>query len=131
MFNDTTLDEVLKSNNYSMVENSYDEYINDQIHSFRDKYQKKIEKCITIDSYNVDFGYAQPNVIDKLFEKSITVTNHTRGKIIISWNSNNDSPFSIFPSNCEIPPLKTYSFRVKFSPVLLNFNYLIINLSKK
>lgn len=117
LFNDITLDDVLKSNNFSMVDNSFDEHINDQVHSFRDKYQKTIEKCISIDSYNVDFGYAQPNAMDKLFEKSLTVTNHTRGKIIISWNSNDQTPFSIFPPTCEIPPLKTYSFRVKFSPV--------------
>lgn len=114
---DITLDEVLNSNNYSLVTNSYDEYINDQIHSFRDKYQKNIEQSITIDLNTIDFGYAQANNLDETYEKSITVSNHTRGKIIICWNSNEDAPFSIFPLCCEIPPLKTYSFRVKFSPV--------------
>ncbi|RNA28727.1 coiled-coil domain-containing protein [Brachionus plicatilis] len=116
IFNDTTLEEVFKSNDFSLVTNSYEEYTNDDIHSFRDKYQKSIETCVTTDTHYVDFGYAQTNNLDESYEKSITFTNHTRGKLIVCWNSNEERPFSIFPPICEIPALKTYSFRVKFLP---------------
>ena len=49
-------------------------------------------------------------------QKSITVTNKTKGKILLTWNFNKNSAFTISPATSEIPPLKSHSFRVKFHP---------------
>lgn len=119
IFGDVSLDKVVKTDDYSLAINTIDEYTDDDIHSFKDKYEKNIDQCVTIDTYYIDFGYAQANNLDEPNQKSITVTNHTKGKLIIFWNNNEQRPFSITPETCEIPPLKTYSFRVKFTPVIL------------
>lgn len=121
IFADVSLDKVVKKDDYSLEINTIDEYTNDEIHSFKDKYQKNIDPCVSTDTYYLDFGYAQANDLDEPNQKSITVTNHTKGKLLIFWNSNQERPFSIVPESCEIPPLKNYSFRVKFTPVISNY----------
>ncbi|XP_067299570.1 cilia- and flagella-associated protein 65 [Pseudorasbora parva] len=48
--------------------------------------------------------------------KSVSITNHTKGKICLLWSNRAESPFSISPLSCELGPLKTTAFRVTYSP---------------
>ncbi|XP_073768570.1 cilia- and flagella-associated protein 65 isoform X2 [Danio rerio] len=48
--------------------------------------------------------------------KSVSITNHTKGKICVMWSPGAKSSFSIFPLSCELGPLKTTAFRVTYSP---------------
>ncbi|XP_050976101.1 cilia- and flagella-associated protein 65 [Labeo rohita] len=48
--------------------------------------------------------------------KSVSITNHTKGKICLMWTHGADSPFSISPLSCELGPLKSTAFRVTYSP---------------
>lgn len=48
--------------------------------------------------------------------RSLTLTNHTKGKLCLLWTSSPDSPFSVAPATCELGPLKTTDFRVTYSP---------------
>lgn len=98
-----------------------EEYICDREHFYEPKSLDDINTQVMVDAYYVDFG---ASVIDPMNEdtndqRSITVTNKTRGKIIMQWNNTEDQAFTIEPLSCEIPPLKNYSFRVKFRPVSL------------
>lgn len=117
IFNDISLEQVLNDDEHSLSTNSTDNYINDEIHSFRDKYQKNIDSCVTVDTHYIDFGYGKLDSSNEPCERSITVNNLTKGKIIVFWNTNETQPFSISPPHCEIPGMKNYSFRVKFTPV--------------
>ncbi|XP_041663704.1 cilia- and flagella-associated protein 65 [Cheilinus undulatus] len=51
--------------------------------------------------------------------QSVSITNHTRGKLSLVWTLAQDSPFSVSPSLCDLAPLKSTSFRVNFDPKLL------------
>ncbi|XP_056308541.1 cilia- and flagella-associated protein 65-like, partial [Danio aesculapii] len=48
--------------------------------------------------------------------KSVSITNHTKGKICLMWSPGAKSPFSISPLSCDLGPLKTTAFRVTYSP---------------
>ncbi|KAF4109419.1 cilia- and flagella-associated protein 65 isoform X1 [Onychostoma macrolepis] len=48
--------------------------------------------------------------------KSVSITNHTKGKICLIWTHGAESPFSISPLSCELGPLKSTAFRVTYSP---------------
>uniref|UniRef100_A0A3Q3G6B8 CFAP65 fourth Ig-like domain-containing protein n=1 Tax=Labrus bergylta TaxID=56723 RepID=A0A3Q3G6B8_9LABR len=48
--------------------------------------------------------------------QSVSITNHTRGKLSLVWTSARDSPFSVSPLLCDLAPLKSTSFRVNFDP---------------
>ncbi|TRY54345.1 hypothetical protein DNTS_011111 [Danionella cerebrum] len=48
--------------------------------------------------------------------KSVSITNHTKGKICVMWSSGVKSSFSISPLSCELGPLKTTAFRVSYCP---------------
>uniref|UniRef100_A0A9J8A7U6 Si:ch1073-349o24.2 n=1 Tax=Cyprinus carpio carpio TaxID=630221 RepID=A0A9J8A7U6_CYPCA len=48
--------------------------------------------------------------------KSVSITNHTKGKICLIWTHVAESPFSISPLSCELGPLKSTAFRVTYSP---------------
>ncbi|KAK5861375.1 hypothetical protein PBY51_022778 [Eleginops maclovinus] len=52
--------------------------------------------------------------------QSVSITNHTRGKLSLVWTAGEDSPFSVSPSSCDLPPLKSTSFRVTYDPKQLN-----------
>ncbi|KAM4558145.1 cilia- and flagella-associated protein 65 isoform 3-T3 [Odontesthes bonariensis] len=54
------------------------------------------------------------------FSQSVSITNHTRGKLSLVWTLLQDSPFSICPSSCDLAPLKSTSFRVTYDPKKLN-----------
>ncbi|XP_060910642.1 cilia- and flagella-associated protein 65 [Labrus mixtus] len=48
--------------------------------------------------------------------QSVSINNHTRGKLSLVWTSARDSPFSVSPLLCDLAPLKSTSFRVNFDP---------------
>uniref|UniRef100_A0A671KH62 Coiled-coil domain-containing protein 108-like n=1 Tax=Sinocyclocheilus anshuiensis TaxID=1608454 RepID=A0A671KH62_9TELE len=48
--------------------------------------------------------------------KSVSITNHTKGKICLMWTHVAESPFSISPLSCELGPLKSTAFRVTYNP---------------
>ncbi|XP_041807029.1 cilia- and flagella-associated protein 65 [Chelmon rostratus] len=52
--------------------------------------------------------------------KSVSITNHTRGKVSLVWTAAQDSPFSVSPLSCDLAPLKSTSFRVTYDPKQLN-----------
>ncbi|XP_047455942.1 cilia- and flagella-associated protein 65 isoform X2 [Mugil cephalus] len=52
--------------------------------------------------------------------QSVSLKNHTGGKLSLVWTVAQDSPFSISPSSCDLAPLKSTSFRVTYNPKQLN-----------
>ncbi|XP_056292370.1 cilia- and flagella-associated protein 65 [Pseudoliparis swirei] len=52
--------------------------------------------------------------------QSVSITNHTRGKLSLVWTAAQDSPFTVSPSSCDLAPLKSTSFRVTYDPKQLN-----------
>ncbi|XP_069010849.1 cilia- and flagella-associated protein 65 [Embiotoca jacksoni] len=54
------------------------------------------------------------------FSQSVSITNHTRGKLSLLWTVAKESPFSVSPSSCDLAPLKSTSFRVTYDPKQLN-----------
>uniref|UniRef100_A0A8C0VSC4 Cilia and flagella associated protein 65 n=1 Tax=Cyanistes caeruleus TaxID=156563 RepID=A0A8C0VSC4_CYACU len=54
---------------------------------------------------------------------SLCVTNHTKGSIIVAWTPNHGSAFQVHPKICDMPPLKSSTFRVFCKPTQLNSLY--------
>ncbi|XP_070694450.1 cilia- and flagella-associated protein 65 [Pempheris klunzingeri] len=52
--------------------------------------------------------------------QSVSITNHTKGKVRLVWTAAQDSPFSVSPSSCDLAPLNTTSFTVTYDPKQLN-----------
>uniref|UniRef100_A0A3B4YKV7 Cilia and flagella associated protein 65 n=1 Tax=Seriola lalandi dorsalis TaxID=1841481 RepID=A0A3B4YKV7_SERLL len=52
--------------------------------------------------------------------QSVSIINHTRGKLSLVWTVTQDSAFTVSPSSCDLPPLKSTSFRVTYDPKQLN-----------
>uniref|UniRef100_UPI0009B41025 cilia- and flagella-associated protein 65 n=1 Tax=Monopterus albus TaxID=43700 RepID=UPI0009B41025 len=50
------------------------------------------------------------------FSKSVSVTNHTAGKLSLMWTIAQNSPFTVSPSSCDLAPLKSTSFIVMYNP---------------
>ncbi|KAK3543244.1 hypothetical protein QTP70_014102, partial [Hemibagrus guttatus] len=48
--------------------------------------------------------------------QSVTITNHTKGKLSLLWTPVPDSPFSITPLTCDLSPLKSTVFIVTYAP---------------
>ncbi|KAI4873066.1 hypothetical protein NFI96_025495 [Prochilodus magdalenae] len=48
--------------------------------------------------------------------RSVSITNHTKGKLSLLWTPPVDSPFSITPLTCDLSPLKSTAFRVTYTP---------------
>ncbi|XP_044294405.1 cilia- and flagella-associated protein 65 [Varanus komodoensis] len=53
----------------------------------------------------------------------LCVTNHTKGKITVTWTKKPDSPFQVIPESCDIPPLKSMAVCITFQPLHLNSLY--------
>uniref|UniRef100_A0A8C3S3X0 Coiled-coil domain containing 108 n=1 Tax=Chelydra serpentina TaxID=8475 RepID=A0A8C3S3X0_CHESE len=53
----------------------------------------------------------------------LCLTNHTKGKITVTWTRRPESPFRVTPETCDIPPLKSTAFRLVFQPSQLNTLY--------
>ncbi|XP_041857030.1 cilia- and flagella-associated protein 65 isoform X2 [Melanotaenia boesemani] len=52
--------------------------------------------------------------------QSVSITNHTTGKLSLIWTVTQKSSFSISPSSCVLAPLKSTSFQVTYVPKQLN-----------
>ncbi|XP_034550185.1 cilia- and flagella-associated protein 65 isoform X3 [Notolabrus celidotus] len=52
--------------------------------------------------------------------QSVSITNHTRGKLSLAWTAAQDSPFSVSPSSWDLAPMKSTSFRVNYDPKQIN-----------
>lgn len=48
--------------------------------------------------------------------QSVTLSNHTKGKLSLVWTPAPNSPFSVTPSSCDLGPLKSTAFRVSYTP---------------
>ncbi|XP_025115261.1 cilia- and flagella-associated protein 65-like isoform X2 [Pomacea canaliculata] len=88
----------------------FEEYFNDGIHS---EVTSSVPHVSADISY-VNFGKCQN--IRAMEEKTINITNHTHGKVLVQWNTRPDHVFTIVQTTTEIPPLKACSFRIKFQP---------------
>ena len=108
----------LKIKNNPETKIQTEEYICDKFHYAEPKSLNDINTQIAIDSVYIDFGASVVDANDEELndQKSITITNKTKGKIIMSWNLTENQTFTITPVSCEIPPMKNYSFRIKFQP---------------
>ncbi|XP_067426153.1 cilia- and flagella-associated protein 65 [Emydura macquarii macquarii] len=53
----------------------------------------------------------------------LCLTNHTKGKITVTWTHSPESAFRVTPETCDIPPLKSTAFRLIFQPSQLNTLY--------
>ncbi|KAL5256774.1 hypothetical protein ACHWQZ_G011893 [Mnemiopsis leidyi] len=69
---------------------------------------------VTADIETIDFGKCR--TFQKVHHKTVTVTNHTKGRVTAIWNDNVDSVFTVLPTECDIQPYKSASFRVNFHP---------------
>lgn len=81
------------------------------------------DSCVAMEATTVDFGASKTQSLEQpiVQEKSITIFNKTKSKLMIFWNTSEHQTFSIHPQTCEIPAMKSYSLRIKFDPVSLNF----------
>lgn len=92
----------------------FEEYFNDGFHSD----VVHAVPHVSADVNFADFGKCQN--LRSIEEKTVNITNHTRGKVIVQWNTKPDHVFTVLQTTMEIPPLKTCSFRVKFQPTAPN-----------
>ena len=79
------------------------------------------DTLVQIDSVYVDFGASLTiqSLDQQVQEKSISIFNKTKSKIVLYWNFSEKQSFKISPQTCEIPAMKSCSFRIKFEPVRL------------
>ncbi len=124
MFNNKTLSLDSMENAYQnylneRADNFVEEFINDSFHFAKDVATNNIDDCVLIDTYYADFGASKVDNYDENFNqsKSFTVFNQTKAKLVVNWNWSDKQPFNISPISCEIPPMKSYSFRIQFKPV--------------
>ncbi|XP_015214914.2 cilia- and flagella-associated protein 65 [Lepisosteus oculatus] len=64
---------------------------------------------VTIDPPELLFHSGSPS-------RSVSLTNHTKGRLTVVWTSPGGSPFSVTPVTCDLHPLKTNAFRVTYTP---------------
>ncbi|XP_038048739.1 cilia- and flagella-associated protein 65-like [Patiria miniata] len=83
---------------------------------FNDGYYGSTNKCLHVgmDTIQVDFG--QCLNLSHIESKTLNVTNHTKGKMTVTWMTDDTNVFCVTPVSCDIPPLKMTSFRVAFKP---------------
>ncbi|XP_074643169.1 cilia- and flagella-associated protein 65-like [Tubulanus polymorphus] len=74
---------------------------------------------VSTDTINMDFGNCT-HELQYIEPKSICLTNHTKGKITVTWMGGPDHVFSVQPQTMDIPPLKSASFRISFKPSASN-----------
>jgi len=92
----------------------YERYFHDGFHSEL----SYVLPHVTTDVDVLEFGNIQD--LNMPVDKTINVTNHTRGKVTVQWMGDSSHPFSVTPATLDIPPLKACSFRVKFNGNLPN-----------
>ncbi|XP_053554126.1 cilia- and flagella-associated protein 65 [Bombina bombina] len=74
---------------------------------------------ITASTRDFDFGRFLGNAEPLPF----SLTNHTKGKVTVSWSCKHNSLFSVTPDHIDIPPLKSTAFRLIFKPSKQNTLY--------
>ncbi|KAJ7389222.1 hypothetical protein OS493_032690 [Desmophyllum pertusum] len=73
---------------------------------------------VSLDIHHAEFGQLlDPKAVE---QKTVNITNHTKGKITCTWMKDTKGVFSVSPEECDILPLKTASFRVTFRPNAAN-----------
>lgn len=73
---------------------------------------------VSLDVHHTDFGQLlDPKAVE---QKTVNITNHTKGKITCMWMKDTKGIFSVSPDEADILPLKTASFRVTFRPNAAN-----------
>ncbi|XP_050388962.1 cilia- and flagella-associated protein 65 [Patella vulgata] len=96
--------------NSSCSSQPMDYYFNDGFHSD----VMTTVPHVSCDINVADFGNCQS--LRTVEDKTVNITNHTRGKVTVQWIENSGVQFSVHPTTLDIPPLKTCSFRVSFKP---------------
>ncbi|XP_071101269.1 cilia- and flagella-associated protein 65-like isoform X1 [Haliotis cracherodii] len=87
-----------------------EEYFNDGFHCDLVNFVPHVSTDVNL----ADFGNCQNlRVIE---DKTVNVTNHTKGKVTVQWMGDGSHMFSVYPTVMDIPPLKSCSFRVSFKP---------------
>ena len=81
----------------------------------RFEYVTMSETCFIFDQCSLD--------TTNEWQRSLTVTNLTRGKLTLVWFTPDSSVFSISPIEAEILPLKSTAFRVIFRPTVVDRFY--------
>nr|XP_033800998.1 cilia- and flagella-associated protein 65 [Geotrypetes seraphini]XP_033800999.1 cilia- and flagella-associated protein 65 [Geotrypetes seraphini]XP_033801000.1 cilia- and flagella-associated protein 65 [Geotrypetes seraphini] len=76
---------------------------------------------ISISTRDFDFGCCVDAQCTELLP--LTLTNHTKGKVSVTWIFDPAGPFRVIPESSDIPPLKSMAFRLSFWPVQLNTMY--------
>ncbi|XP_075789053.1 cilia- and flagella-associated protein 65 isoform X3 [Pelodiscus sinensis] len=76
---------------------------------------------VSVSGQEFDFGRCVP--LQKVEPLPLCLTNHTNGKITVTWTRRPESPFRVSPETCDIPPLKSTALRLFFQPSQLNTLY--------
>ncbi|XP_063285360.1 cilia- and flagella-associated protein 65 [Pelobates fuscus] len=76
---------------------------------------------VTASTRDFDFGCCTENSHNASLPLSLT--NHTKGKVTVTWTSKPDCPFQVIPEFTEIPPLKSTALTVSFHPSQANTLY--------
>ncbi|KAK6315486.1 hypothetical protein J4Q44_G00150150 [Coregonus suidteri] len=76
---------------------------------------------VSNDSFPFSFSHLTVDPPELLFyngslSQSVTVSNHTKGKLSLVWTPAPNSPFCVTPSLCDLGPLKSTAFRVSYTP---------------
>ncbi|KAK3742184.1 hypothetical protein QZH41_012071, partial [Actinostola sp. cb2023] len=69
---------------------------------------------VSLDIQHLSFGRVPDSM--GLEQKTVNITNHTKGKITCQWMKDTKGIFSVFPESCDVIPLRTASFQVTFRP---------------
>ncbi|XP_074857085.1 cilia- and flagella-associated protein 65 [Carettochelys insculpta] len=75
---------------------------------------------VSVSIREFDFGCCAQLQVEPL---PLCLTNHTKGKITVTWTGSPETPFRVTPETCDIPPLKSTAFRLLFQPSQLNMLY--------
>ena len=76
---------------------------------------------VSTDIYQADFGQCMD--MRNIEQRTVNITNHTKGKVTVYWMGGEDHVFTMTPQTLDIPPLKSCSFRVSFKPSAPNQFY--------
>ncbi|NXR48460.1 CFA65 protein, partial [Hippolais icterina] len=76
---------------------------------------------VSVSPREYDFGCCKPPL--KTEPLSLSVTNHTKGSIMVAWTPSHGSVFHVHPEICDISPLKSSTFYVFCKPTQVNSLY--------
>ncbi|CAG5126792.1 unnamed protein product, partial [Candidula unifasciata] len=90
------------------------EYLNDGFHCDL----INILPHASLDVNILDFGNVQN--LSFPVERTVNITNHTKGKVTVQWMGDSSHLFSVSPVTLDIPAMKSCSFRVSFKAEAAN-----------